>query len=123
MSDFFVGETIDHEALGEFSSLLRTAYNNGRTNNAQMDWNDVSAALQKAAQAFGEDGSAYLAAANDGFDVEPAVTYPVDASWDVRAAAALLFAYRYPEDVAWEDVDMAWEILLQSDVEHGMKPN
>jgi hypothetical protein len=123
MSEYFVGENIDHKALGEFSSLLRTAYDNGRINNATMDWNDVSAALQKAVEAFGEDGRAYLSAANEGFDVEPAVTYPADASWDVRAAATLLFAYRYPDDVAWEDVDTAWEILLQSDVEHGNKPN
>lgn len=123
MSEYFVGETIDHKALCEFSVLLRTAYDNAKINNATLDWNDVSVALQKAVEAFGEDGQSYIAAANDGFDVEPALTYPVDASWDVRAAATLLFAYRYPEDVDLEDVDSAWEILLQSDVERGMKPN
>jgi hypothetical protein len=122
MSEFVVGETIDHKALGEFSSLLRAAYDNGKADSAHMDWDDVAAALEKAIEAFGEDGRAFEAAANEGFDVEPVVTYPMGASWEVRAAVALLFAYRYPDDVEWEDVDMAWEILLQSNVERGMRP-
>lgn len=123
MAEFFLGENVDHKALEEFASLLRTAYDNGRENGAHMDWSDVSAAVQKAVEAFGEDGVSFQIAAEAGFEEEPQITFPVDASWEVRAAAGLLFAYRYPEDVAWEDVDSAWEILLQSDVERGRKPN
>jgi hypothetical protein len=123
MSEFFVGDSIEPQALSDFATLLRTAYDNGATNGAQMELNDVQAALNKAVEAFGEQGQAFAAAAQDGFDSEPAVTYPHDASWETRSAAALLFAYRYPDDVSWEDVDQAWEILLQADVERGMKPN
>lgn len=123
MTEFFLGETVDDEALVEFASLLRAAYENGRERGAHMDWNDVAAAKAKAVEAFGADGIAFQAAAEAGFVDEPQVSYPVDASWEVRAAASLLLAYRYPEDVAWEDVDSAWEILLHSDVERGAKPN
>lgn len=123
MAEFFLGETVDPKALDEFASLLRTAYDNGRDNGSHMDWNDVAAAKDKAVEAFGEDGSAFQAAADAGFEEEPQVTYPLDATWEIRAAASLLFAYRYPEDVAWEDVDAAWEILLQAEMETGAKPN
>jgi hypothetical protein len=73
-------------------------------------------------EAFGEDGAAFVAAADEGFEMEPRVTCPSDAAWETRSAAQLLFAYRYPEDVQVEDVDLSWDILLQADVERGAKP-
>jgi hypothetical protein len=122
MADFQVGDSINDTAVAEFSTLLRTAYDNGRTNGGSMDWNDVQAALDRAVEAFGDDGAAFIAAANAGFDDEPRLGFTANLSPEERAAAQLLFAYRYPEDVAMEDVDASWDILLQADVERGVKP-
>lgn len=122
MTDFQIGDSVNETALGEFATLLREAYDNGKHNDATMDWDDVQKAHAKAVEAFGDDGAAFVAAADEGFETEPRVTYPADASWETRSAAQILFAYRYPEDVQWEDVDLSWEILLQADVERGAKP-
>lgn len=122
MTEFQVGDSINETALAEYADLLREAYDNGAKNDATMDWNDVQKAHAKAVEAFGDEGEAFVAAAEAGFNDEPKVTFPADASWEVRSAAQLLFAYRYPDDVAWEDVDLAFEILLQADVERGVKP-
>jgi hypothetical protein len=122
MTDFQIGDSVNETALGEFAVLLREAYENGARNDATMDWDDVQKAHAKAVEAFGEDGAAFVAAADEGFEMEPRVTYPSDAAWETRSAAQLLFAYRYPEDVQWEDVDLSWDILLQADVERGAKP-
>jgi hypothetical protein len=122
MIEFQVGDSINEAALGEFATLLRAAYDNGSRNDATMDWNDVQAALNKAVEALGDAGREFVAAAEEGFDSEPRVTFPQDASWETRSAAQLLFAYRYPNDVEWEDVDQAWETLLQAEVERGSKP-
>lgn len=123
MPEFQVGDSINETALGEFADLLRQAYDNGAKNNATMDWNDVQSAVEKAAEAFGDEGLAFQFAAEAGFEDEPKVTFPADASWETRAAAQLLFAYRHPDSVEWEDVDLAFEILLQADVERGVKPS
>lgn len=123
MTEFQVGDTINDTALAEYADLLREAYDNGAKNDSTMDWGDVQAAVNKAVEAFGEDGSAFQAAALSGFKQEPRVTFPTDASWETRSAAQLLFAYRYPDAVDWEDVDLAFEILLQADVERGVKPS
>jgi hypothetical protein len=122
MTEFQLGDTLNETVLDEFAVLLREAYENGKRNDATMDWNDVQKAHAKAVEAFGEDGAAFAAAAEEGFEMEPRVTFPADASWETRSAAQLLFAYRYPEEVRWEDVDLSWEILLQADVERGAKP-
>jgi hypothetical protein len=122
MTDFQIGDSVNETALGEFTVLLREAYENGARNDATMDWDDVQKAHAKAVEAFGEDGAAFVAAAGEGFEMEPRVTYPSDTAWETRSAAQLLFAYRYPEDVQWEDVDLSWDILLQADVERGAKP-
>lgn len=122
MTDFQIGDSINETALDEFTVLLREAYENGARNDATMDWDIVQKAHAKAVEAFGRDGEAFVAAADAGFEQEPRITFLSDASWETRSAAQLLFAYRYPEDVEWEDVDLAWEILLQADVERGAKP-
>lgn len=122
MTDFQIGDNVNETALNEFAVLLRVAYANGADNDSTMDWDDVQQAHAKAVEAFGADGAAFVAAAEEGFEMEPRMTYPTDATWELRSAAQLLFAYRYPEDVAWDDVDLSWEILLQADVERGAKP-
>lgn len=124
MTEFMVGDTVDEAALSAYASLLRTAYENGAANNATMDWSDIDAAKAKAVEAFGEQGRVWAAAAaaEDGFQEEIAITFPADASWEVRSAATLLYAYRDNDTLQWEDVDLARELLLQADVERGMKP-
>ncbi|NTF17957.1 hypothetical protein G6L37_06040 [Agrobacterium rubi] len=123
MPEFQVGDRINETALGEFADLLREAYDNGARNNSTMEWNDVQAAFDKATDAFGDEGLAFQFAAEAGFEEEPKITFPTDASWETRAAAQLLFAYRYPDNVEWEDVDLAFEILLQANVERGVTPS
>lgn len=123
MAEYFVGDSINDAAITEFSALLRTAYDNGQANGGSIDWNDVQAALDKAVEAFGEDGATFIADANAGFEEEPKIRFATDLSWEEAAAAGVLYAYRYPQDVDIEDVDQAWETLLQADVERGVKPN
>jgi hypothetical protein len=122
MTEFYVGDSINDAAITEFSALLRTAYDNGHANGGSIDWNDVQAALDKAVEAFGENGAAFITAANAGFEQEPKMRLAADLSWEESAAAQLLYAYRYPESVDIEDVDQAWDALLQADVERGAKP-
>lgn len=123
MTEFHLGDTIDQPALEAYSRLLREAYDNGESNDATMDWNDVLAALDKAVEVFGSDGAAFKAAAEAGFEEEPKVTTPLDVPGEARSAAQLLFAYRYPDTVDWEDVDQAFDTLLQAEVERGVKPS
>lgn len=123
MTEFHLGDTIDEAALEAYSKLLREAYDNGESNNATMDWNDVQAALDKAIEAFGADAEAFKAAADAGFDDEPLLSTPADISGEARSAAQLIFAYRYPESVDIEDVDQAFDTLLQTEVERGVKPS
>lgn len=110
MAEFFVGDQIDEQALDEFVRLLGVAYSNGEANGSRMDWSDVNAAREQAVAAFGDTAKEFEMAAEAGFSEEPKVTFPLDADDRVRAAATLLYAYRHPHDVDWEDVDLAWEL-------------
>lgn len=122
MSEYQVGDAINETALEEFSGLLKQAYANGEANGGSMDWNDVQKALDKAVEAIGAESFMEVASSDEGFEDEPTLMLPQDASGEVRAAAALVVAYQNPESVDWEDVDTAWDILLQTEVEAGVKP-
>ena len=120
---YVVGDNVNESALAEFSELLRQAYEHGEESGGTMDWNDVQAALKKAVDALGAPAQQFMAVANiDGFDEDPIVACSPDASLEAKAAAQLIYAYRNPQSVDWEDVDLAWETLLLADVENGLSP-
>lgn len=122
MSAFLVGDTVNTVKLEEFSAALKAAYANGSARGGSMDWSDVQLALSLAIDALGDEAKAFMEAAAEGFDEEPSMSLPKDASPDVRSAAHLLFAYRYPDAVEWEDIDLAWEMLAASESAPAPRP-
>lgn len=116
--EFFVGPAIELTSLKEYCRLLNVAYENGADRGGSMDWSDVQLALDKALDALGDEAHAFMEAAeNDDFNnvdddkIKIAFMPGTDVTNEVLSAARLVFAYRYPEYVKWEDVDLAWEHL------------
>lgn len=118
-TEFFVGPAIELTSLKAYRDLLNTAYKNGEERGSSMDWNDVQQALDSALNALGSEAHAFMEAAENGdfYEVDDDNKIKIsfmpgtDVTNDVLSAAKLVFAYRYPESVKWEDVDEAWELL------------
>lgn len=113
--EFFVGPGIEITALDQYRSLLNTAYENGEKNGGSMDWNDVQCALDKAIEALGSGAEDFMKKAEaGGIDEDEAGIFfmpGTDVTNVVMSATKLVWAYRYPENVKWEDVDDAWNLL------------
>lgn len=124
-NEYVVGPDIDHEGLTEYRRLLDKAYENGRKRGAHMDWSDVEAALDKAVVSLGEEAKVFIAdsQSDEGLDDGVKVSFAegTAVSDDAWSAALLLLAYRFPDDVEWEDVDAAWE-ALHREPEAALKP-
>ena len=113
--NFEVGPKVDAGKLTAYAELLEAAYKNGEERGSQMDWNDVQAALDKAIEAVGPEAERYMKDASEGIlDEDTSIFFAdgTDQTPELVSACTLLMAYRYPEEVEWEDVDKAWEILL-----------
>jgi hypothetical protein len=114
-ANFFVGPAIEMNALEDYRNLLNTAYDNGEKRGGSMDWSDVQLALAKAIDALGGEASKFMETAEAGDIEEPqsAIFFMpgTDITNTVKSAAKLLWAYRYPDSVKWEDVDDAWQTL------------
>lgn len=122
MAIYEVGDVVDEAALAEYAALLRKAYQNGEERGGSMDWSDVQEAANKAVEALGPIARQFSEDAEEGFEEEPGVTYPLSGSVEVRSAAELLYAYRYPDDVNWEDVDQAYNTLVNPPPAHDNGP-
>jgi len=125
-SEYIVGPDFDQEALDEYARLLDKAYENGKARGAHMDWNDVTAALDKAVDALGGEARLFVEDSQaDGWPDDDFVSISfaegTTTTKEAWSAASLLFAYRYPDDVKWEDVDAAWE-ALHREPEAGLAP-
>lgn len=113
-NQYVVGPGMEAATLASYRNLLDAAYANGEAKGGSMDWNDVQAALEKAVEGLGGEARLFMDDAaqgehEDGVKIEFADG--TDISAEVWSASLLLLAYRYPEDVKWEDVDAAWEAL------------
>lgn len=115
-SEYTVGPAIDEEKLQKYAELLNQAYERGDEADGEMDWDDIQKAHDMAVEALGDGAREFVADANsdegheDGVKLLFPETY-TEISNEAWSACLLLLAYRYPEDVKWEDVDDAWESL------------
>lgn len=115
--DFKFGPDLDTKKLAEYAELLETAYTNGAERGGHMEWNDVQAALEKGIEAIGAEADKFMDAANEGLlGADTAIFFAdgTEQSPEFISASTLLMAYRYPEGVAWADVDHARDILLDA---------
>jgi hypothetical protein len=126
MTEFAVN-AVDPAGLADFAAKFRYAYRD-KDPSESLDWNEIQEALAAAVHALGEPARAFMAVVDPCNADRPAdpdvlvITYPSDASSLIRAAAALLYAYRTPDAVDLDDVDFAYAALAGDDLGHAPSP-
>lgn len=108
------------ETSQDFITILERAYELGEERGGSMDWNDVQYALEAAKRMFPGLGDELLELAGENEDIS--VVFPIGHSTSPAelAAAKLILAYRDPENVSWDEVDLARSYLHDDNT--GFKP-
>jgi hypothetical protein len=103
-----------------FVETLERAYERGEESGGSMDWNDVQEALAAAKKMFPGQADELLKLAGENEAIEAVFPVGHDPAAAELAAAKLILAYRNPENVSWDEVDLARSYL--HDDEFNPKP-
>lgn len=113
---YVVGTTVNTEKLAEYRVLLEAAYQNGEDRGGSMDWNDVQKALEKAVEALGAEAQDFLNDAAEYLIEDPTINFAVgvEETPEFVSACQLIAAHYHPDQTDWEDVDRAYQTLVES---------
>lgn len=108
--DFELNPASD-DASTIFVEALERAYDLGEENGGSMDWDDVRVALEAALEMFPGRGGELLKLAESNGEIQAVFPEDHDPSAAEMSAAKLILAYRNPENLSWDEVDLARSYL------------
>jgi hypothetical protein len=126
MANFAI-QTADTGKLKAFADAFHRAYRD-KGPDASIDMDEVKAALALAVDALGQPARDFLALVDpknplrsvDPDDIE--ITCDQNSCDEIKAAAALLYCYRHPDQIDASELDDAYSTLAGSDMEHSPSP-
>ncbi|MCS4088457.1 hypothetical protein [Rhizobium sp. BK176] len=126
MTNFAI-QTADTGKLKAFADAFHRVYRD-KGPDASLDLNEVRHVLDLAVDALGQPARDFLVLVDLKNPLRPAdpddieITCDPDACEEIKAAAALLYCYRNPDQIEASELDDAYSTLAGSDMEHSPSP-
>jgi hypothetical protein len=126
MTNFTI-QTADTGKLKAFAEAFHRVYRD-KGPDASIDMDEIKAVLALAVDAIGQPARDFLSLVDQENPLRPAdpddieITCDPDACEEIKAAAALLYCYRHPDQIEASELDDAYSTLAGSDMEHSPSP-
>jgi hypothetical protein len=126
MTDFAINDA-DPTKLKVFASAFHQLYAD-KGPDTELDQSEVRKVMALAIDALGPPALEFMVLVDPDNPRRPPdledlqITYRPDASDEVKAAVALVYCYRHPNQIAVSELDDAYSTLASSDMEHSPSP-
>lgn len=126
MTEFAIHDA-DPTKLGVFASAFHSLYAD-KGPDVALDRSEVRKVAELAVDALGQPAREFMALVDPTNPLRPAdlddlqITYPPSAGDELKAAVALVYCYRHPDQIEVSELDEAYSTLASSDMEHSPSP-
>ncbi|MDW9481792.1 hypothetical protein GOB57_24395 [Sinorhizobium meliloti] len=126
MTEFAIQDA-DAAKLEVFASAFHRLYA-GKGPDAALNRNSARKVADLAVDALGQPARDFMAMVDPLNPLRPKdpddlrITYPAEAGDEIKAAVALVYCYRHPEQIDVSELDDAYSMLASSDMENSPSP-